>query len=410
MTVASRAIGQNGYMTADNLPRLLYVGDVPVESSYHGSVQLHRLLETYPVHKLEIVEAGTVVSMPRRRLPGVRYSLLRLPLARLQTTRFASIYATVCLLAASNRVGGFKDVTVRFRPEAILTVTHGYSWISAANLAQQLAVPLHLICHDEWARDGTPGGLQAWKERAFGEHYRAATSRMCISPFMAKSYETRYGSRAIVLYPARAANAKCYPKPADRLVSNSGPFTCAFAGNINTGGLAITLKLLAHCLEKVGGRLLIFGPIDEVLARSTGLRAPNIELRGYAMNLSETLRETADTLFVPMSFMAEARHNMEISFPSKLADYTAVGLPLLIFGPDYCSAVQWAKANDGVAEIVTEQKQEFLSAALSRLAQDSNYRYLLAERALDVGARNFTHAVAMQSFCSALGWNLDEAA
>jgi hypothetical protein len=61
-----------------------------------------------------------------------------------------------------------------------------------------------------------------------------------------------------------------------------------------------------------------------------------------------------------MSFNAVDRANMEISFPSKLTDYTAVGLPLLIYGPHYCSAVQWARENPGVAEVVTADNAETL--------------------------------------------------
>src|SRR4051812_48302616 len=41
------------------LPRLLYVGDVPVEASYHGSALLHRLLSDYPHEKLTVIETAT---------------------------------------------------------------------------------------------------------------------------------------------------------------------------------------------------------------------------------------------------------------------------------------------------------------------------------------------------------------
>ena len=40
------------------LPRLLYVGDVPVEASYHGSALLHRLLVNYPPDRLSVIETA----------------------------------------------------------------------------------------------------------------------------------------------------------------------------------------------------------------------------------------------------------------------------------------------------------------------------------------------------------------
>ena len=47
---------------ASTLPRLLYIGDVPVEASYHGSALLYRLLQTYPPDRLRIIEAGLAAS------------------------------------------------------------------------------------------------------------------------------------------------------------------------------------------------------------------------------------------------------------------------------------------------------------------------------------------------------------
>ena len=40
------------------LPRLLYLGDVPVEASYHGSALIYRLLQHYPVDRLMIIESN----------------------------------------------------------------------------------------------------------------------------------------------------------------------------------------------------------------------------------------------------------------------------------------------------------------------------------------------------------------
>ena len=60
-------------LTGNKLPRLVYVGDVPVESSTHGSGLLFRLLQDYPVGKLLVVEGWPSRSNPARRLPGVSY-------------------------------------------------------------------------------------------------------------------------------------------------------------------------------------------------------------------------------------------------------------------------------------------------------------------------------------------------
>jgi hypothetical protein len=221
---------------------------------------------------------------------------------------------------------------------------------------------------------------------------------------MAREFEARYAASSLVLYPSRAFNAERYPGPPKRLLEAVGNFTCAYAGSINSPGFVNALALLAHALKHVGGRLLIYGSIARHHARTMGLDAPNIDIMGLipSAQLIEELRSKADALFVPMSFTACDRANMELSFPSKLTDYTAAALPLLIRGPEYCSAVQWALANDGVAEIVISQDSASLLAAVDRLARQPSHRQALALTAFDAGERYFLHATAERLFRSVI--------
>ena len=103
-----------------------------------------------------------------------------------------------------------------------------------------------------------------------------------------------------------------------------------------------------------------------------------------------------------MSFDAADRSNMELAFPSKLADCTAVGLPLLIYGPPYCSAVAWARENASVGEIVTTDEGTDLGEALARLKQDPSWQVILGKRALEVGRQYFAHEAVQRVFNRAL--------
>ena len=220
---------------------------------------------------------------------------------------------------------------------------------------------------------------------------------------MREAYRERYGAEGTVLYPSRSADCPRFDAPPERISRNDHPFTMAFGGTINSPGYVSALVNLASALALIGGRLFIFGPVTPEAARQAGLDRPNIVLRGLvkSSDFMTRLREEADALFVPMSFAAADRPNMEISFPSKLTDYTAVGLPLLIYGPDYCSAVRWARENAGVAEIVTSERGEETSAAVRRLLRN-DHRRLLASRALEVGNRFFKHEVAERVLFAAL--------
>jgi hypothetical protein len=116
----------------------------------------------------------------------------------------------------------------------------------------------------------------------------------------------------------------------------------------------------------------------------------------------EQFREEVDVLFVPMSFEPEDQVNMQSGFPSKLSDCTAVGLPLLIYGPEYCSVVRWARENPGVAEVVVQPTMENLASAVQKLAASPELRRQLGTMALAVGEKLFAHHSVRDQFHRAI--------
>lgn len=251
----------------EGLPRLLYVGDVPVEASYHGSALLYRLLQGYPVERLRIVEGNIFPAGTDRRLPGVRYDSLLVGQARLLNSRLHDWYAAWLAASAGRRAGQIARLTTGFTPDAVVTVAHGYSWVTAARFAAARGVPLHLIVHDDWP-SAAPGPTRRLVARQFGQVYRAAASRLCVSPFMADEYARRFGVGGSVLYPARAADAPEFSDPPERIRRTDHPFTIAFAGTVNSPGYGRLLRSLADSLESCDGRLLLFGPLAPEIGRA----------------------------------------------------------------------------------------------------------------------------------------------
>jgi glycosyltransferase involved in cell wall biosynthesis len=382
------------------LPTIAYVGDVPVEASYHGSALLHRLLSDYPAGRLTIIETATE-SQPQRRLPNVNYLNHPIGNQRLLNTRFHP-YAVAWFTQAAQRTAP-KIAQLVNGYESVLTVAHGFGWLAAAELASKRRVPLHLIVHDDWPRvaDIAPR-FRNWLDDQFANVYRQAQSRFCVSPAMSRFYEQRYGEPATVIYPSRAADCADFEEPPAHLADRDKQFTVVFAGTINSRGYVRALSALQKALEPINGRLLIFGPLTADAAQQDGLDHRNTEIGGLlnSTELLMRLREEADALFVPMSFACEDRANMEMAFPSKLADYTATGVPLLIYGPSYCSAVAWARENAGVAEVVETEPE--LATAIAQLANNPDHRISLGKRALDIGREYFTHARVQQSFYQSL--------
>ena len=379
------------------LPRLLYVGDVPVEASYHGSALLHRLLSDYPRDRLFIIETATV-SDPERRLPNVTYVSHPASKQRLLNTRFSSYVTSWFTYAGKHFAPRFAQSLNGFDVDGVLTVAHGFGWLAAASFATKRKVPLHLIVHDDWPRVAdVPVSFRKRLDREFAAVYKQSHSRLCVSPAMSRTYLERYGKTAEVIYPGRAPDLADFAEPPERLVHTDHPFTIAFAGTINSKGYAQALLNLQDALKAVDGKLLIFGPLTREQANEFGLDSAT-KVCGLLSwrELLIRLREEADALFVPMSFDLSDKTNMELAFPSKLADCTAIGLPLLIYGPTYCSAVAWARENPGVAEIVEDV--DGLRSAVGGLATDVSRRVAFGRRALEVGRQYFAHANVQHVF------------
>jgi glycosyltransferase involved in cell wall biosynthesis len=387
------------------LPRLLYLSDVPLEATHGGSVLLYRLLSEYPPELLCVLDETGPHAQPGRRLRDVAYQELPPRLTRLHN-RYGANVRQLLLLASASIAPRAEALAMasRFRPDAVLSVAHGTSWLEAAGVAKRRGIPLHLVCHDDWEDTlSLPRLSLAWAEKTFATVYRNAESRLCVSPNMAEEYERRYHAAGVVLYPGRAADCPAYPDPSPRLTAAGDRFTVAFAGSPHASAVA-QMQTMAQVLERVGGRLLVFGAQSPDALRDAGLTANNIELRPGlpSRTLIETLRAEADVLYLPMSFLASERKSAMLGFPAKFTDYTAVGLPILIHGPDYCSAVGWANEHPGAAAVVTEPAAAPLLAIVQRLYRDPDLRRALAVKAMEIGRQDFSAEESCRLFSSIL--------
>ncbi|PSO87706.1 MAG: hypothetical protein BRC41_04335, partial [Cyanobacteria bacterium QH_9_48_43] len=215
-------------------------------------------------------------------------------------------------------------------------------------------------------------------------------------------YERHYGVSGTVMYPCRSKDVATPAEPVTRTGKRNFCFTVVYAGTLNTSGY-FPLRTIAECLENLNGKLVIYGSLTKEEAIKKGLNRSNICVNGFlpAEQFIERIRQEADVLFVPMHFDNKKKKQMQTSFPSKLTDYTATGLPLLIYGPPCCSAVRWAQENPGVAEVVASENSDELGQALERL-KVPQYRDRLARVAIERGNQLFAHTIAREQFLTCL--------
>ncbi len=371
---------------AGDLPRLLYLGDVPVDESFAGSTLLYRLFQSYPVDRLLVVETDMQSSPNGRRLDGVQYLRLRFVRERLLRSRIRNVYGSALALTTGLQARKVRRLIGSFMPDAVVSVSHGFTWMTAFRFAKANDLPFHLILHDDWRHAmPVPRWMQPAIRRRFATAYRGATECYCISRYMVEEYAREFGRKGVVLSPSRGDDCPRYEAPRR---SSSVGMTYAYAGSLHNDGYRDLVLRLASILP-AGSRLLVYSPevtVPPDLNERIEFRKPL-----PPSELIHALRSEADVLFCPSSFLSEERLAMRMNLPSKLAEYTAVGVPILIWGPDDSSPVKWGREHPGAACVVDRNSDAALRNAVDRL-EDAEVRFQLAVGAMKVGDGFFSAA------------------
>jgi glycosyltransferase involved in cell wall biosynthesis len=268
----------------------------------------------------------------------------------------------------------------------ILTVAHGDLAFAAARIARWRNLPVVTIFHDWWPDiPNVHSPIRWWLEQNFRELYQRSTVALCISEGMIAALGSHPHAYVLNAIPERVSgDATTTSVPANA----RKPFKVLYFGNLFEYGpiLADALKLLA---DDESIRLEIRGNNPEwpehfrESMRARGLLkdfAPRVELDAW-------LHE-ADAFLVVMGFETHLRRRMETSFPSKLIEYTQLGKPIVIWGPEYCSAVRWAREGARAA-CVTDRDPAVLREILKSLALSVNEQERLAAAARQAAEGDF---------------------
>ena len=391
-------------MSASTFPRLLYWADLPVEPSSAGAILMYRLLQGWPAEKLMVVTTSPVdVGL----LPGsIKLQSPRDSLDFLYRTRFAFEAMTLQTLwkmaLRKLRNGGpppwLAPAVNDFAPEAILTVGIAAAWMGADALARRLKIPLHVIVHDDhhyaffWV-----DRLKPWGERLFGAAYRRAVSRLCVSEPMERMYRERFGVKGDVLLPVRGPGSVFFRAP--RLVppQSVSAGKVFYAGSLYGDGFA-AMEKIGEALAARGHRLVVYTPSQP----SADFRPRHIELRPPlpSAELVQKLHDEADLLLLLSDF--SQRESLRTLFPSKMVDYTAAAVPILVVAPEDACIARYLKKWPLAGQLLCDDSPSAIADAVDALARDPGALQTLAEGAVSAGERNFSYEKAFEMFCSTI--------
>lgn len=382
----------------DALPRVLLLSAAVPETKLAGSLLLYRLFQNYPADRLRAVGPAT-----RRGsdLLACEYRYLRpARSARLNLTRLAALkrsFESLGLLGGIS-LRRIEHAVGSFTPDVVVSVMERRDYVAAAHrYCKAHGVPLVLVVHDrvESFELVYPGFRRA-QIRRNARTYRFASARLCVSRQMAESLADVYGADGTILYPNRSEALT--PRPTDESghLRSPGELTVAYTGSL-AYGYGDRIRDAMPALAAVGIRLRVYS--HERL--STPIPGATYAGAFQPDELWQRVKADCDAVWLPYSPSSHYRPLYETHFPSKLTEYMALGMPVLITGPAYATGVQWGLQHPDAALTITGSAIEAVRDAASRLKNDPELRTRLA-RGSSIGDEDFNPLRIRERFVGVL--------
>jgi glycosyltransferase involved in cell wall biosynthesis len=265
-----------------------------------------------------------------------------------------------------------------------------------------LKLPLILLIHDLPDVFDQVYGWAAQRQQAKNARvYNYAARRISVSPEMRDHLAERYNAGGDFLYPNRSDDLEPRSLDEAQTLKQPGTLTIGYAGALGFGR-GYVLNDMAQSLRDAGAQLRIYSKdawegVDPQVIKHCGYAPP-----------TETwakVKSDCDAVILPYHWPSSEGSYKELyhtSFPSKLPEYTALGMPILIAGPKETLGVKWGLNHPQASLVVTENEPAAWTAALVRLKESAQLRESLSRHAVLAGARDFDPLMIRERFLAHL--------
>jgi glycosyltransferase involved in cell wall biosynthesis len=270
-----------------------------------------------------------------------------------------------------------------FRPDIVFTIAGSWDWsaLIAQRIARRLGVPL-VASFNDWYNFGWFPSHPIFHgiiESRFRRFYREADLALCTSDGMREALGPHFNAH--ILYPIGAPLPETMPtfQPYRNLEKK---YVVGFGGSLGEW----------------------YGPMVERLVRESETQHSNIEFRIYGGNPSwshdfdqharasgiyrglvpfaelQAAMHQVDAMILPMGFGPECALIEKTSFKTKFLDYLTYQKPIVVWGPEYCSAVRVAKEFDS-AEICSDPDSQSALTKIVSLCNSPDRQMALVQNA-----------------------------
>lgn len=368
--------------------KVIVISSVEPEPTTAGQIKLYRHLVENPEVKLVIYPCE------RRHFAQKRFRH-RL-IARLERTKLKRWVADGEFLQSAYWLDKHLPTPVHDSiANVVVTMAHGNGCWAAQRYAQKHGLPLVTWFDDWWPdMDFIHSPLRKILEKRYRKLYMQSQLALCISEGMLALLGPHPNSQLLYPIPAKAD-----PLPSHKTEHDF--FRVMYYGNLGDYG-----PMLAKILNSMKTHSEV-----RVEVRGAHPRWPEKfkqEMNRFGLWHNHAPREElvnwlglADAFLVPMVFEPALRRRMETSFPSKMLEMSQWGKPLVIWGPEYCSAIKWAHIGNR-ALCVTDANPNALCKALESLAANPAEQQRLAAAARQAAETEFNPDKIQAQFMAAL--------
>lgn len=238
----------------------------------------------------------------------------------------------------------FKECESHFkknRPNVVLN-HFGKNSLLAYALSKKWNVPLCLILHDRY---------EAWAKKEIDKHMTKdmamkilnhASRIWSVSRELAEFYKIRDSEKINILPPIPQGNSKGFPIWRDDFLKSP---VVGFAGSFHSHQL-IHFRNIANIFESWGGKIIIVSKKNNEIKESLK-DITNIEyFEPFEKNeeVINFLLRNASCILIPDSIDPRAAGS-SLSFPSRLVEFSQLGLPMIIISQEGTALSNWAKSH-----------------------------------------------------------------
>lgn len=406
-----------------NAPRVLVVSPHPIGPSDGTGLYSLALLRGWPPERL-----ASAYSLPgRSEDTSACQAFYRLD-PRLSADPIAWIRrAAKYLLGISETLDGVATLRMTkalrawlddFSPDVVYSHLGSITMTRLAmRVARDYRAPLVIHINDDYITDWPAMGisgrnifpatqiLRALNKRAFVRAIERATTRLVVSPTMKTEYERRYKVPFEIVDKGIETGDWVDQPPFVR--SPGKPFRVFYGGTISQNKNLDSIRDVGVAVATLSaeGRDISFDVATSVTETETDAwikdltnvrRIPFVPREELPRRLSEY-----DLLLLPFSFTEGCIRYIRYSWPTKMPEYMASRVPVLMYGPLEAGFVEYAR-NEGWAHVIERRDQEYLTATLRRLLDDDRFLAKPVERARALASTRHDMRVVRSRFQAAL--------